>query len=45
MNVTNILEIEGIQGFFVKSVARFRTDAKVECPKEFMGRTEFLVVV
>ena len=45
MNVTNRLEIEGIQGFFVKTVTRFGTSAKVDCPREFTGRTVYLVIL
>ena len=45
MNVANRPEIEGIQGFFVKTVTRFGTSAKVDCPKEFTGRTVYLVVL
>ena len=45
MNVTNRLEIEGIQGFFMKTVTRFGTSAKVDCPKELIGRTVYLVVL
>ena len=45
MNVTNRLEIEGIQGFFVKTVTRFGTSAKVDCPMEFIGRTVYLDVM
>ena len=45
MNVTNRLEIEGIQRFFVKTVTRFGISAKVDCPKEFIGRTVYLVIL
>ena len=45
MNVTNSLEIEGIQGFFVKTVTRFGTTAMVDCPKELIGSTVYLVVL
>ena len=45
MNVTNRLEIEGILGFFVKTATRFGTSAKVDCPKEFIGRTVYLVIL
>ncbi len=45
MNVTNRLQIEDIQGFFVKNVIKFGTSAKVDCPKEFIGRTVYLVVL
>ena len=45
INVTNRLEIKGIQGFFVKTVTKFGTSAKVDCPKEFIGRTVYLVIL
>ena len=45
LNVTNKLEIEGIQGFYVKTVTKFGTSAKVDCPKEFIGRTVYLVIL
>ena len=45
MNVTNRLVIKDIQGFFVKTVTRFGTSVKVDCPKEFIGRTVYLVVL
>ena len=45
LNVTNGLEIEGIQGFYVKTVTKFGTSAKVDCPKEFIGRTVYLVIL
>ncbi|MHB8371693.1 MAG: DUF2080 family transposase-associated protein [Thermoplasmataceae archaeon] len=43
--MTNRLEIKGIQGFYVKTVTKFGTSAKVDCPKEFIGRTVYLVIV
>ena len=45
MNVATRLEIEGIQGFFIKKVTKFGTSAKVDCPKQFIGRTVYLVVI
>jgi putative transposon-encoded protein len=35
---------EEIEGFIQKHVTRFGTGAKVDCPKEFLGRTVYLVV-
>ena len=43
--MTNRLEIEGIQGFFLKTVTRFGTSANVDCPMEFIGRTVYLDVM
>ena len=45
MNVTTKLEIEGIRGFFIKTVTKFGTSAEVDCPKEFLGRTVYLVIL
>ena len=39
------LEVEKIQGFFIKTVTKFGTSAKVDCPKQFLGRTVYLVVI
>jgi len=41
----NHLEIEGIEGFFVRKVTKFGNSAKVDCPKEYLGRTVYLVIV
>ena len=35
---------EEIVGFIQKKVTPFGTGAKVDCPKEFIGRTVYLVV-
>jgi putative transposon-encoded protein len=41
----NHLHIEGIIGYLVRKVTRFGNGAKVDCPKEYLGRTVYLVVV
>lgn len=35
---------EEIEGFIQKKATPFGTGAKVDCPKEFIGRTVYLVV-
>lgn len=35
---------EGIVGFFRKTVTKFGTGAKVDCPKEYLGKTVYVVV-
>lgn len=35
---------EGIVGFFRKTVTKFGTGAKVDCPKEYLGKTVYIVV-
>ena len=39
------LELDGIQGFFIRKVTKFGKSAKVDCPKEHLGRTVYLVIV
>ncbi len=39
------LEIEGIEGFFIRKVTKFGNSAKVDCPKEYINRTVYLVIV
>lgn len=39
------LTIEGIAGFMERNVTRFGTGAKVDCPKEYLGRRVYLVVL
>ena len=35
---------EGVIGFFMKKVTPFGTGAKVDCPKEYLGKTVYLVI-
>ena len=39
------LFIEGIEGFIVREVTPFGTSAKVSCPKEYLGKKVYLVIV
>jgi putative transposon-encoded protein len=39
------LEIDNIEGFLIRKVTPFGTSAKVSCPKEFLGKTVYLVFV
>ena len=39
------LVIEGIGGFVIRKVTPFGTSAKVSCPKEYLGKTVYLVFV
>ena len=38
------LTVEGIVGFMKRKVTPYGTGAKVTCPKEFMGKTVYLVI-
>lgn len=39
------LVVDGIIGFLKRKVTKFGTGAKVDCPKEFLGKTVYLVVI
>ena len=38
------LEITGIEGYFVRTVTKFGNRAKIDCPKEYLGKTIYVVV-
>ena len=39
------LVIEGMEGYIGRTVTRFWTGAKVDCPKEYLGRNVYLVIL
>lgn len=39
------LKIKNIDGFLRKKVTTFGTGAKVDCPKEFIGREVYLIIL
>jgi putative transposon-encoded protein len=45
LRVQSHLEIDGIRGFLIRKVTKFGNSAKVDCPKEYLGRTVYLVIV
>ncbi len=36
--------IEGIEGFFKKKVTPFGTGAKIDCPKEYLDKTVYIII-
>ena len=42
--VTKELRVTGILGFVKRRVVPHGTGAKVTCPKEFLGKTAYLVI-
>ncbi len=44
LNRKNRITIEGIVGYMEKSVTKFGTGAKVDCPKEYLGKKVYLVI-
>jgi len=41
---TNI-SIKNIDGFIKRKVTKFGTSAKVDCPKEYLGREVYLIIL
>ena len=39
------LSIDGIRGFLIRKVTRFGNGAKVDCPKEYLGQSVYLVIL
>ena len=40
-----LLLTDNVIGFYQKTVTPFGTGAKIDCPKEFLGRKVYIVVV
>ena len=45
LQVTNRLEIQNIEGFMIRRVTPFGNSAKVDCPKQYLGREVYLVII
>ncbi len=41
---TSRLALENIEGFFKRKVTKFGNGAKVDCPKEYLGKTVYLII-
>ena len=39
------LKLKNIKGFIEKTVTAFGTGAKVDCPKEYLGKRVYLVII
>jgi putative transposon-encoded protein len=44
INTGNLLLTDGVIGFFQKTVTKFGTGAKIDCPKEYLNKTVYVVV-
>ncbi len=45
ITVENKLELSNIHGYFERSVTKFGNSAKIDCPKSYIGRKVYVVVV
>ncbi len=44
INKTKLI-VDGIEGFIVRKVTPFGTSAKVDCPKRYLGKKVYLVIL
>lgn len=44
LNRKKRITIDGIVGYIERSVTKFGTGAKVDCPKEYLGKKVYLVI-
>lgn len=42
---TTRLTVKGIEGFIKRTVTKFGNSAKVDCPKEYLGKEVYLVII
>jgi putative transposon-encoded protein len=45
LEATTELTVKGIVGFIIRRVTPFGNGAKVDCPKEYLGRKVYLVIL
>ena len=38
------VEVDGVEGFFEKVVTRFGSGAKIDCPKQYLGRAVYVII-
>ena len=39
------ISFESVEGFFKKQVTNFGNGAKIDCPKDYLGKTVYVVIV
>jgi len=42
--ITNQITIKNIQGFFERTVTKFGTGAKIDAPKDYLGKKVIIIV-
>ncbi|MCL4400724.1 MAG: DUF2080 family transposase-associated protein [Candidatus Parvarchaeota archaeon] len=45
INAVNEVKLKNVKGFFIRKVTKFGTSAKVDCPKRYLGKKVYLVVI
>jgi putative transposon-encoded protein len=44
LNAKNEIKVKNIVGFLKRKVTKFGTSSKVDCPKEYLGKTVYLII-
>lgn len=44
INAKSEIKIKNILGFLKRKVTKFGTSAKVDCPKEYLDKTVYLII-
>lgn len=42
--ISNEIKIENIKGYFERKATKFGTGAKIDCPKEYLGKKVIVLV-
>ncbi|MCL4362375.1 DUF2080 family transposase-associated protein [Candidatus Parvarchaeota archaeon] len=45
VKVVNRVEIRNAKALMLRKVTKFGTSAKVDCPRRYLGRTVYLVII
>jgi len=45
LKLTKEIRIKGIKGFFEKNVSKFGTGAKIDCPKEYLDKKVYVIII
>ncbi|MCL4333833.1 MAG: DUF2080 family transposase-associated protein [Candidatus Thermoplasmatota archaeon] len=38
------VDVRSMEGYFIRTVTKFGNSAKIDCPKEYLGRTVCVIV-
>ncbi|MHB1887435.1 MAG: DUF2080 family transposase-associated protein [Acidimicrobiales bacterium] len=44
MTERTAVSVEGVEGFFEKIVTKFGSGAKIDCPKQYLGRAVYVII-
>ena len=45
VKIVNKVEIKNAKALMIRKVTKFGTSAKVDCPRRYLGRTVYLVII